>query len=63
MCCDQDRQRMFMEAQCAEACKHKWILSEKVGHDVGREAVIDWIRQYASQFREWWEREHGKVIE
>jgi hypothetical protein len=46
---------MFMETQCAEACKHKWILSEKVGHDVGREAVIDWIRQYASQFREWWD--------
>ena len=67
MCDDIDvdmakRHKQFMDAQCAEACRHKWIISEKVGHDVGRDGILDWILKYAKPFREWWESQNGKII-
>jgi len=32
---------------------HKWILSERAGHDLSEEACIDWVDHYAASFREW----------
>ena len=32
---------------------HKWLVSEKCGHDVGEAAFFDWIQRYASLFRNW----------
>jgi NAD-dependent dihydropyrimidine dehydrogenase PreA subunit len=32
---------------------HKWLVSEKAGHDVGQEAYFDWIKKYAALFRQW----------
>jgi hypothetical protein len=43
--------------QMEEILKHKWIESEKVGHDLGPEAVADWIDKYADKWRIWWETE------
>jgi hypothetical protein len=38
--------------EVAEIEKHKYFLSEKVGHDVGWEAAEqDWDSNYAVQFR------------
>lgn len=31
---------------------HKWIESEKAGHDLGEAANIDWVRRFAKQFSE-----------
>jgi hypothetical protein len=49
---DELDQKLFMEAQCEEIRKHKWIESEKAGYDVGQEASLDWIKQSAKKFRE-----------
>ena len=36
----------------AEILKHKWIESEKVGHDIGFEmALIGWTTRHRSQWR------------
>jgi len=43
--------------QIREILKHKWIMSEKQGRDLGEEAVKDWIDKYAPDFREYWEGE------
>jgi hypothetical protein len=35
-----------------EILKHKWLESEKVGHDIGFEnALLDWIVKYRNQWR------------
>ena len=35
-----------------EILKHKWIESEKVGHDIGFErALLDWIVNHRAQWR------------
>lgn len=40
-------------AEREEILKHKWIESEKVGHDIGFEkALLDWIVRYRSQWRQ-----------
>ena len=62
-CCDQlDKisfhsdmwdQCAFMHDQCIEIAKHKWIESQKNGRDLGSEAVKDWIKKYAQDFREY----------
>lgn len=33
--------------------KHKWVESEKHGHDIGPDAYLNWIELYAKPFREW----------
>jgi hypothetical protein len=38
---------------------HKWIESEKQKHDLGDEAICDWIKKYASTFRKEWLEKHG----
>lgn len=40
-------------AEREEILKHKWIESEKAGHDIGFEkALLDWIVKYRSTWRE-----------
>ena len=39
-------------AEREEILKHKWIESEKVGHDIGFErALLDWILKYRAAWR------------
>jgi len=40
-------------AEREEILKHKWIESEKAGHDIGFEkALLDWIVKHRSAWRE-----------
>jgi len=40
-------------AEREEILRHKWLESEKAGHDVGFEkALLDWIVKHRSQWRE-----------
>lgn len=40
-------------AERDEILRHKWLESEKAGHDVGFElALIDWIRHHRAAWRE-----------
>jgi hypothetical protein len=40
------------QAERAEILKHKWIESEKAGHDIGFErALTDWIIKHRSNWR------------
>ena len=48
-------QRHLLEEQRAEIERHKWIESEKAGHDLGRDAVLDWIKNNAAAWRQWYE--------
>ena len=39
-------------AEREEILRHKWIESEKAGHDIGFEkALLDWIVKYRSSWR------------
>lgn len=39
-------------AEREEILRHKWLESEKVGHDIGFEkALLDWIRNYRDEWR------------
>ena len=38
--------------QIREILKHKWLLSEKEGRDLGEEAVADWVEKHAAAFRD-----------
>lgn len=45
-------------AERAEVLKHKWIESEKVGHDVGFEkALLNWVLFHRSS----WRKERKKI--
>jgi len=40
------------QAEREEILKHKWIESEKLGHDIGFErALTDWIMRHRSKWR------------
>jgi len=46
----------ILRIQITEILKHKWIMSEKEGRDLGEEAVKDWVDKYAPAFREYFGR-------
>jgi len=40
------------QAEKAEILRHKWLESEKVGHDIGLElALVDWITRHRTEWR------------
>jgi hypothetical protein len=48
-------------AEREEILKHKWIESEKAGHDIGFEkALLDWIVKHRSAWRE--KRHDGGMV-
>ena len=53
----EEHQRRVMERQKKEMDKHRWIESEKAHCDLGSKAYLDWIRNYAAQWRYWYEQE------
>ncbi|HOE66243.1 MAG TPA: hypothetical protein PLO62_06930 [Candidatus Hydrogenedentes bacterium] len=50
-------QARLLARQREEMLRHKWIESEKVHRDLGRDALLDWIARYAAPWREAFERE------
>ena len=51
------RVRAKLQDAAVDAFKsHRWIESEKAGHDLGRAAALDWVLKYAAQWREWYNR-------
>ncbi len=53
-----ERQTLALQLQRKEIERYKWIESEKHGHDLGRQAAIDWVTKYAAAWREWFETEY-----
>lgn len=48
------RSSLYQEflAEREEILKHKWLESEKAGHDIGFErALLDWIRNHRDRWR------------
>jgi len=37
--------------QRGEILKHKWLLSERAGFDLGESAILDWISRFAAAWR------------
>jgi hypothetical protein len=49
-------------AEREEILRHKWIESEKAGHDIGFErALLDWIVKYRSAWRDERSKQQTKV--
>ena len=59
VCFDPHCNREFMRDQCQEIQKHKWIESEKKGYDLGVMAELEWVRQFARDYRDWWFASRG----
>jgi hypothetical protein len=49
----------ILHKELEEILKHKWIESEKVGYDLGDQAVWDWVQKYAHEFRDYWEKKNS----
>lgn len=43
--------RDYNAMQMLEMDKHKWIESEKAGHDLGEGCYLDWIKKHSATFR------------
>jgi hypothetical protein len=54
---------LALEKQREEINKHKWIMSEQACQDVGRDAVLDWISNYAAQWRDWFETQEFDEVQ
>lgn len=51
------------QAEREEILKHKWIESEKAGHDIGFErALTDWIIKHRSKWRKSRQMAHSAAL-
>ncbi len=58
---ERERHARMLEMQREEINRYKWIESEKAHHDLGREAVLEWIRTNAAAWRRWYEEEYERA--
>lgn len=50
-----DELKEYLQVQCEEIRKYKWIESERCGYDIGNNrAAEEWISKYAASFRRHW---------
>ena len=56
----EERQAEMLAREREEILRHKWIESEKAQRDLGAEAVLDWIRRYAAQWRKWYQDKYER---
>ena len=51
-----DKMRRDGLQQLREIERHKYLVSQRLGYDIGAEAAAkDWIENHAAAWREWWE--------
>ena len=56
-----DKARRDGDEQMREIERHKYLLSQQAGHDVGWElAAKDWVARHAAEWRRWWEEREDK---
>jgi hypothetical protein len=41
----------YLAMERDEMLRHKWIESQKAGHDLGQSAFFDWVDKHADAFR------------
>lgn len=44
--------KTYLRIQAKEIEKYKWIESQKVGYDLGKDAINAWVEKNAKKFRE-----------
>ena len=40
----------LIKRELEEMARHKWLESEKAGHDLGEEAMLEWVELYMDDF-------------
>ena len=50
------------QLQLEEIDKYKWIESEKVGHDLGDKAIVEWISKNAKSLRSRIEKKQKDIV-
>lgn len=45
--------KYLIEEEIRQMECHKWVMSQKEGHDVGESAFFDWVQMYENSFRNW----------
>lgn len=54
-----EAEKAYLEFQRQAMLKHKWIESQKAGHDIGEMAAAkDWLNKHAEIFKRFWRRTH-----
>jgi hypothetical protein len=57
-CAAEWRKRRFehmLALQREEIAKYRWIRSEQVHRDIGRQAAVEWVQKHAASWRRWYE--------
>jgi hypothetical protein len=58
---DQYAMEAYLIIQREEIERHKWLESEKCRHDLGSEAMADWVRRFSDKFARYWRRTHAYI--
>lgn len=54
--------KAFLQHQKEEIERYKWIESQKAGHDLGEEAVRQWVEKFAANYRKEYEEIFNEMV-
>ncbi len=54
-------QDLAVRLQREEMMRHKWLVSEREGRDIGSAAILEWVDLYAEEWRNWFDREYHRL--
>jgi len=54
-------QALALRLQREEMMRHKWLVSEREGRDIGSAAILEWVDLYAEEWRNWFDREYHRI--
>lgn len=54
--------KTFLQHQKEEIEKYKWIESQKAGHDLGEDAVRQWVEKFAANYRKEYEDVYKNMV-
>jgi hypothetical protein len=63
ICLNKQQYINFLQEQSEEIKRHKWIESEKNHCDMGNLVCIQWVDQYAKEFKKNWVSKNFGIIE
>ena len=55
--------KTYLVHQREEMLRYKWIESQKAGHDLGEQALREWVEKYGKAYREAYVHEYKDIIE
>jgi len=59
---DKEAMKAYCNLQIRQMELHRWLESERVHHDLGKDPEIQWVAQFSEKYRKFWRKTHSPCL-